>query len=624
MKDLKFISPFKKLCITIGNLPTAYIESMSYYEGLTFLVNYLANNVIPAVNNNSEVVKELQDQFVILKNYVDNYFENLDVQEEINNKLDEMADNGELTDIIAQYLGLAGILVYSSVADMKAAENLVEGSKCETYGYYSINDGGAAKYNIRKVLNTDVIDESFIIALNDDTLIAELIIENDEVNIKQLGAYGDNSNNDTNYFKLFSNSNVKTLLIPAGTYKINDIIDLENKNLIGNGFVTIDIFGITTSREHTIQASEIVNIKNINFKQTIAGTNIIGFFGAHDSIIENCSFKVDSVKCNGYFDLYTNNNNIKVKNCKFDCTSLESDGTTNAIGGIWIREMDNNYTSYNITFEDCVIDHQSKDEAIAAWNNTTPCKLSNVQINNCIIKAKGNASCPHLITLNGNNSSFNNCVIERIMTTPSNMSSIFNQNATYAVAGYINNCTIRTNTKHNNGIFNCKENIVNNCEIYDTNTTQTSIGSDYLKIKNSLIDCVTFQCGADHLDIENCKINISSQSAGLSWLFRHSIVVKDSIFNFISADPTQMFQILDSDNTKTIEFYNNIINKYGTTFRFINSGSNDAVLKLNNNINIGQISGSGDISGYITNNIITVGLNTYTNLKANNNFNINA
>ena len=29
--EIKFISPFKRLCVTIGNLPTAYMESMSYY-----------------------------------------------------------------------------------------------------------------------------------------------------------------------------------------------------------------------------------------------------------------------------------------------------------------------------------------------------------------------------------------------------------------------------------------------------------------------------------------------------------------------------------------------------------------------------------------------------------------
>ena len=39
-----------------------------------------------------------------LQNYVDNYFNNLDVQQEINNKLDEMTENGTLTLLIKKYV----------------------------------------------------------------------------------------------------------------------------------------------------------------------------------------------------------------------------------------------------------------------------------------------------------------------------------------------------------------------------------------------------------------------------------------------------------------------------------------------------------------------------------------
>ena len=101
--EINYVSPFKKFVITIGNLPTAYLESMSYYEAITFLVNYLSNNVIPALNNNGLVVEELQAKFTELKKYVDDYFENLDVQEEINTKLDEMASDGTLAEIIEDY-----------------------------------------------------------------------------------------------------------------------------------------------------------------------------------------------------------------------------------------------------------------------------------------------------------------------------------------------------------------------------------------------------------------------------------------------------------------------------------------------------------------------------------------
>ena len=84
-------------------IPLAFDESMSYYETLCGLLSYLKDTVIPTVNNNADAVAELQNLFTTLNNYVDNYFTNLDVQEEINNKLDEMATDGTLYEIIRKY-----------------------------------------------------------------------------------------------------------------------------------------------------------------------------------------------------------------------------------------------------------------------------------------------------------------------------------------------------------------------------------------------------------------------------------------------------------------------------------------------------------------------------------------
>lgn len=100
MKEIEKVGAFTKMCCTIGNLPTSYMISMTYEEQLIWLCNYLEKTVIPAVNNNAEATEELQRLYLELKRYVDDYFENLDVQEEINNKLDEMAESGELADII--------------------------------------------------------------------------------------------------------------------------------------------------------------------------------------------------------------------------------------------------------------------------------------------------------------------------------------------------------------------------------------------------------------------------------------------------------------------------------------------------------------------------------------------
>lgn len=96
-------APFKHFCMSIGAIPTSYLDSLDYYETLLWLIKYLEETIIPTVNNNGAAVSELQRLYIELKNFVDNYFDNLDVQEEINNKLDEMAQSGQLATIINNY-----------------------------------------------------------------------------------------------------------------------------------------------------------------------------------------------------------------------------------------------------------------------------------------------------------------------------------------------------------------------------------------------------------------------------------------------------------------------------------------------------------------------------------------
>lgn len=193
LKPVGKLNPFAKFCCTIGNLPTSYMISLTYEEQLLWLCNYLEKTVIPAVNTNAEAVQELQELYVVLKNYVDNYFENLDVQEEINNKLEEMAQSGELDIIIENFLKINSLLVFNNIEDLKASNNLIEGSIVETLGYYSINDGGKAKYKIvnDNTLNTD---DSFVILLNSG--LKAVLQFNDKVNICSLGARSQNINNE--------------------------------------------------------------------------------------------------------------------------------------------------------------------------------------------------------------------------------------------------------------------------------------------------------------------------------------------------------------------------------------------------------------------------------------------
>ena len=263
MIQINSLSPFKRMCVTVGNLPSSFMESMTYYEALCWLYNWLDKTVIPAINTEGEAITELQNAFTTLENYVNNYFDNLDVQEEINNKLDEMAEAGELTDIIAQYLGLAGMITFNTVAEMKLAENLVNGSKCETLGFYNYNDGGNALYKVRNVTNEDTIDEMTLFALNDPSLVAELIAD-DSINIKQIGAHGDNSSNDTSFIEKALNT-YHNIYIPYGTYLINSAISINNKNDIyihGDNSV-IKINGLFKGL--TFDGCNNINIKDLTF-----------------------------------------------------------------------------------------------------------------------------------------------------------------------------------------------------------------------------------------------------------------------------------------------------------------------------------------------------------------------
>lgn len=172
MSELKTLntidtSPFKRLVLNLGACPTAFTEGMTYYEILAWLVNFIDNQVLPNTN-------EAIEQFNILKDYVEHYFDNLDVQKEINNKLDQMAEDGTLAEIVTAYINAKGVLGYKTLAELRAATNIIDGSICYITGKDTYNDGKCAFYLIRTVTSGDIVDGDNIIAVEaSNTLIGE-------------------------------------------------------------------------------------------------------------------------------------------------------------------------------------------------------------------------------------------------------------------------------------------------------------------------------------------------------------------------------------------------------------------------------------------------------------------
>lgn len=74
------LKPLKHFCMTIGELPSSYVETMSYYEMILWFVNYIKTQVIPVINNNANILEEL-------KKIVDDIDVNF---EELQNEIDEL------------------------------------------------------------------------------------------------------------------------------------------------------------------------------------------------------------------------------------------------------------------------------------------------------------------------------------------------------------------------------------------------------------------------------------------------------------------------------------------------------------------------------------------------------
>lgn len=261
LKPIISLNPFARFCCTIGNLPSSYMASLTYEEQLLWFCDYLQNTVIPAVNNNAEVVKELQELYVKLKNYVDNYFENLDVQNEINHKLDEMAQSGELQNIISEFLKLNSLITFNNVEELKNSINLIDGSYAQTLGYHNINDGGKSLYKIRTITNNDVVDNMSIISLNNLNLIAEFI-KSDSINPQQFGAVGDGVIDDSDVllktFKYAVENGIQVNLMQKYFINKNIVIDF-NSSLVLNGSKS--------------QIGTLINENNNHFSNLIFGEN---------------------------------------------------------------------------------------------------------------------------------------------------------------------------------------------------------------------------------------------------------------------------------------------------------------------------------------------------------------
>ena len=282
-------APFKHLIMTVGEMPASFVDSMTYYECLAWLVDYIQKNVVPAINNNAEAIKAIQE-----------WIETLDLQDEVDNKLDEMAESGELAEIISQYLNSTAIFGFDTVGDMQSATNLIAGSYAKTLGFNTINDGGGATYYIT---DTGTADGKGCIAVGD--YFANIVVPaNNQLSVKQIGATEDADLHD--YIAYLVNKSI-TCYIPKGTWKTSpiqlakfDTIRIIGEELFGrnnpNGTILTPVGNQTYIMRIGYSVADSicdnVTLKNIQFNTgEYTVTNALQLYAVQFGTIDNLAFR---------------------------------------------------------------------------------------------------------------------------------------------------------------------------------------------------------------------------------------------------------------------------------------------------------------------------------------------
>lgn len=312
------LTPFKWFILENFPFIEADFDALTEWQ-LFCKIGKEINKIINSQNTVGNEMEILSQAFIDLQNYVNNYFDNLDVQDEINNKLNEMAESGELQNIIGEFLRINSQLIFNSVSDMKSSNNLIVGSTAKTLGFYNINDGGNAIYKI--VDDSSLNVDNMFVHLLDNGLKAQLLIENNTINILQLGARKQDKQNNKydikpyieRYLLYLDNFDFMIkLYIPAGLYNTSPIEIVRPKGFfiygdkgLFNGYPTKTTITAISNQTHVIK---IGNYERPTTSAYISGITISSGNFIYDESVKN-------FVCNSAHEI--ENKAFIIKNCSF-------------------------------------------------------------------------------------------------------------------------------------------------------------------------------------------------------------------------------------------------------------------------------------------------------------------
>lgn len=314
------IEPFKIWCQKV--LPNVYDDSLSYYEYLCKMNEYL-NEVIEQMNTLTEAEEEFQAnltsqwntykttlsgewleyktgltaewneykndltaQWTTTKYYIDNYFDNLNVQTEINNKLDAMVLDGTFNAIVEPIIGddLSGyvtawlnehvdpvgsavtvdssLTISGSAADAKVTGDRITKNEIRAYDS-ALKSGSPVLVPTENILPYKVIDGTTQLPVDSQTTILFY-----NLNCKK--GYMFHIYNYTGFkmfFKKFVNNQWVDL---TGSWATNDYV-LETDNIISVYVRRVDNGNLTEANvTNLINGFRVTNTNDAEFKCGVA------------------------------------------------------------------------------------------------------------------------------------------------------------------------------------------------------------------------------------------------------------------------------------------------------------------------------------------------------------------
>lgn len=364
------------------------------------------------------------------------------------------------------------VIYVDTVNQMKLTDKLEDGMVINTLGYHSPKDGGEGSYLIRPRLLTDIDDGGSIHVINDE-FVAELIIKNKTVNVKQFGAYGDSLTDDSTYIQKcidFAGSEYKIEFV-KGTYLAFSLLARGGVNIDGRGatlmkpILSQPPYNMTADQMKWKRLLEIIHndgfesdftsVKNLNFNGNcwlmwspedgysqeqasllyVSASNNDSNTGKLHILIEDCNF-IDNVSdgihirtnvnaninnCNsldcfrGGLVITGGNTDVNCSNCKFESRDL-ADGIDIEVDGSGFY----NSKRVNVNLTNIVIDKDfdiavSEDSIVRCSNITLKngTQFYNFAKNSKIIVENSIFNCigvnPNIFLVEKGDITYNNC-----------------------------------------------------------------------------------------------------------------------------------------------------------------------------------------------------------------------